>query len=273
MVQGADDWSLYADHRARLTDVLAASAPGNGGTLCLLGAGRCNDVDLERLASTFTEIHLVDIDAKALEAAKARQSPEVRSRLVIHGPVDLMGLSPKRLRKWKARPPTPNEVAASGVSTFEWLLERLPGPFDVVASTCVLTQMAFELRDGLGGQHKMLGAIRLSMVLTHLRSLVALTAPGGASVLACDLASSSHFPLDQLPADAALLDVMGQIIESESFYASANPNLILQLWEQDELLQLSTTEPDLFDPWLWTGPQSRTYLVYAIRAIRRTRES
>ena len=74
-------------------------------------------------------------------------------------------------------------------------------------------------------------------------------------MLACDLASSSHFPLDKLPPDAALLDVMGEIIESESFYASANPNLILELWQNDELLRGTTTEPDLLEPWLWTGPR------------------
>lgn len=273
MVEGADDWRLYEGHRAHLTDVLLGSARGDGGRLCLLGAGRCNDVDLEKLAATFAEIHLVDIDAKALDAARARQSPAVRARLVTHGPVDLTGLSAKRLRKWKIHPPTPHDIVTSGAATFDWLLARLPGPFDVVASTCVLTQLSFGLRDALGDRHKMLGAIRLSMVLTHLRSLVGLTAAGGASVLACDLASSTHFPLDDLPPETALLDVMARIIDGESFYASANPNLILQLWEQDELLQGSTGEPNLLEPWLWTGPQRRTYLVYAIRARRRMAET
>jgi len=270
---GADDWTLYAEHRAHLTAVLLGSTSKVGGKLCLLGAGHCNDVDLERLAATFAEIHLVDIDSKALDEAKARQSPEVRSRLVTHGNVDLAGLTQKRLRSWRNRSPSSHDVEAAGIATLEWILERLPRPFDVVASTCVLTQLAFMLRDALGEHHKMLGAVRLSMVLTHLRCLVGLTGPGGASLFASDLASSNHFPLDQLPPGASLIDVMGQIIEKEAFYASANPNLILQLWEQDDLLQSHTAEPDLLDPWLWTGPESRTYLVYAIRALRRSTEA
>jgi hypothetical protein len=268
----SDDWSLYAAHRERLTEVISSSASGAGGKLCLLGAGRCNDVDLARLAQTFSEIHLVDIDAKALDEASSRQSPAVRSRLVVHGKVDIAGLTPKRLRKWKGQPPSPREVESWAIATLEWLLARLPGPFDVVASTCVLTQLAFALRQTLGEQHRMLGAIRMQMVLTHLRCLVGLTRPGGASIFACDLASSSHFPLDRLDTSASLFDVMAQIIERESYYASANPNLILELWQRDDLLRSCSHAPDLLEPWLWTGPEARTYLVYAIRALRRMAE-
>jgi len=85
MVEGADDWRLYEGHRAHLTDVLLGSARGDGGRLCLLGAGRCNDVDLEKLAATFAEIHLVDIDAKALDAARALGYGSVVQFLVRNG--------------------------------------------------------------------------------------------------------------------------------------------------------------------------------------------
>jgi hypothetical protein len=264
----ADDWKLYSTHRERLTEILSSSASVAGGKLCLLGAGRCNDVDLARLAETFAEIHLVDVDAKALEEAVSRQSPAVVSRLVVHAKVDIAGLTPKRLRKWKSHPPSPREVESWAISTLEWLLARLPGPFDVVASTCVLTQLVFALRQALGEQHPALGAVRMQLVLTHLRCLVGLTRQGGASIFACDLASTSHFPLDRIDPGVPLFDVMAQIIERESFYASANPNLILALWQRDDLLQSCSQPPDLLEPWLWTGPEDRTYLVYAIRAVR-----
>src|SRR5215471_14108908 len=135
----AQDWDLYADHRAHFTDAILAASSRPGGRLCLLGAGHCNDVDLERLAATFTEIHLVDIDAKAVARASERQTPAVRARLRRHAPVDLSGMS-KRLRKWKSSPPQRAELAASSVATLRALVTSLDGPFDVVASSCVLTQ-------------------------------------------------------------------------------------------------------------------------------------
>ena len=73
---GADDWTLYAEHRAHLTDVLLGSTVKAGGKLCLLGAGHCNDVDLERLAATFAEIHLVDIDAQGARRGQSPSAPK-----------------------------------------------------------------------------------------------------------------------------------------------------------------------------------------------------
>ena len=78
------------------------------------------------------------------------------------------------------------------------ILSRLPGPFDVVASACVLTQMAFAVRDELGDAHPMLKLVRLSVMATHLNALVGLTAPGGTSLFVSDLASTSTFPLGEM---------------------------------------------------------------------------
>src|SRR5690606_24325663 len=50
-------WDTFESHREALTSRIVDSAPR--GTLCLLGAGNCNDVDLERLARHFDAIHLV----------------------------------------------------------------------------------------------------------------------------------------------------------------------------------------------------------------------
>ena len=183
------------------------------------------------------------------------------------------GSRPSVCANGRNRPPSSNEVEASGIATLEWVLERLPRPFDVVASTCVLTQLAFMLRDALGEHHKMLGAVRLSMVLTHLRCLVGLTAPGGVSVFACDLASSNHFPLDHVAAGCVFDRRDGpdhregsvlRVGESESDFAALGAGLSPTSY---------TAEPELLDPWLWTGPESRTYMVYAIRALRRSTET
>src|SRR5688572_31213165 len=63
-----------------------------GGSLCVLGAGKCDDLDLPRLADRFAAIHLVDIDGEAMERARDRQPARVRDAIVLHGDIDVSGL-------------------------------------------------------------------------------------------------------------------------------------------------------------------------------------
>jgi len=160
------DWALYAAHRARLTAAIAESsrlaaaagaASGEGRRLCVLGAGQCNDLDLERLAESFAEIHLVDIDGPALSRAVARQPASVRARLHRHGGVDLSGLSPRRLARWKRFVPDAAEIEAAAGAALDAILTKVGESFELVASTCVLTQMSFALREALGERHPALG--------------------------------------------------------------------------------------------------------------------
>jgi hypothetical protein len=260
-----ENWDLYAEHRARLTDALVQSS-SPGGRLCVLGAGACNDIDLERIGERFSEIHLVDLDEKALAAADRRQTRAIRDRLRLHAPVDLSGFE-GRLERWKRKAPAANEIddaAGAALRSFA----TLPGPFDLVVSACVLTQMSFRLRDALGDSHPMLGLLRLALVRTHLATLLGLTARGGTALLVTDLTSSSAFPLGRLREGQSTFDVMGDIVEQGAFYHAANPNLIEEMVEADPLLRAMTNDPELLEPWLWTGEFARTYFVYAFRFRR-----
>ncbi len=267
MTQPEGDWALYAAHRAHLTAALRGSAPEPGGRLCLLGAGKSNDIDLAQLAEHFSEIHLVDIDAPAVASAVARQTPEVRARLRVHVPVDLSGLSSKKLGKWQRKAPTRTELEAYETTTLAGIIARLPGPFDVVASTCILTQMSFALRQALGERHPMLAPIRLALMATHLRSLAALTLVGGNCLFACDVVSSTSYPLEAL-GDRDLNDVLREVVASGSSYFAANPKLIVDTLRHHPDLAERASDPEQLPPWLWTGPLGRTYLVYALRFER-----
>ena len=262
-----DDWALYALHRARFTAALQAAAPSGGGRLCVLGAGRCNDLELGTLLASFSEIHLVDIEPSALNEAVARVPAPERARLHRHAPLDLSGLS-KRLPSWKKNSPTLAQVEANSAATVKAIEARLPGPFEVVASACMLTQMSFHLSDVLGSTHPMLGALRQSLLVSHLGTLLALTAPGGQSLFISDLTSSSFYPLDGLAPGRDLREIMTDVIARNAFYLSANPTLIKRLLRRDDSLRGRGDEPVSLDPWLWTGGPERTYLVYGLR-IRR----
>jgi hypothetical protein len=234
----------------------------------LLGAGPALDVDLSRLAETFTEIHLVDIDPSAVGRAVTRQSAETRARLHKHAPVDLAPFSKRRLVKWKRSQATPDEIELAAATSLQSLLARLPWPFDVVASTCVLTQLSFDLLSALGDGHPLLPAARLALMKSHLRALVGMTADGGNGLLVSDLVSSTTYPVGDLSAESDLGATMRRIIDEGGCYFASNPDVLRSLLDRDEFFDGRVGGPDLLEPWVWTGQHQRSYLVYAMRLPR-----
>lgn len=58
-----DAFSDWKDYRESLTDIVS-SYPGK--RLAIVGAGRCNDIEVNRLYETFSGITLIDIDEEAM---------------------------------------------------------------------------------------------------------------------------------------------------------------------------------------------------------------
>jgi hypothetical protein len=230
----------------------------------VLGAGKCNDLDLERLAESFSELHLVDIEPGSLARAVSRHDPATRRKLFPHTPVDLSLLTAKRVAKWQRKPPSAAELEQSRDATLQALLSRLPGPFDVVVSACVLTQLGFALSRAFPEPHPLLGSLRMAVLQLHLRTLLGLSAPRGTALFVSDVASSTHYPLEALPVDANLSEVLTDVQRKRAFYQLARPDLVRDL--------LAETQPEHevapLEPWLWTGPHARTYLVYGFSVSR-----
>jgi hypothetical protein len=51
---------------------------------------------------------------------------------------------------------------------------------------------------------------------------------------------------------------MRQVVDAGAGYFVANPEIVAGLLDE-------VGTPELLEPWLWTGPLARTYLVYAMR--------
>jgi hypothetical protein len=260
--EGRDFWDRYASHRQRLTAEILALAPA-GGRLCLLGAGNTNDVDLPALTERFAEVHLVDIDPGSLDRARSRQSPEVRARLRSHAPVDLSGVY-QQLDA--GRLPPPEQMVAQGTAA---VLRQLPGDFDLVVSCCVLSQMSWALRRSAGDDDELFATLDQTMVNVHLRSLVSLAAPGRPTLVAADLISSDHYPLDELPPEANLRAIVDELAAARLAYAACNPELLRALIRRDRALGAMIDPPRIGEPWLWQAGQDRTYLVYPMVLARK----
>jgi len=187
---------------------------GGRGTLAVLGAGNLNDLDLGALQGSYEAIHAIDVDADSVRLGIERQS----ARVELHAPVDLTAPLPPL------------------------------GPFDVVLSAGVLTQLILD-GDTLALRDK------------HLADLAALAR--GRVVLVTDVVSSSTAPSVLGAAD--LEAEMAALVAARNFFTGANPYRLAALLEADDRL----CDVRLHDPWLWRVTADREHLTCALTARRR----
>jgi hypothetical protein len=261
-------FDAFAGHREHMTALVTRGvSPAARLRLCVLGAGNCHDLDLAALTEAYAEVHLVDLDETALDAAWARQAPGVRAKIIRHAPVDLSGLVDK-LDRWAEGRVEPREIMEHPISVCESLASRLPGPFDVVLSSCILTQLEWAVVNVLSDAHPLFEAVREISSLTHLRLLATLTAPGGRAILATDLVSNIDRPLERLAEGRNLYDLLAEIVVSGQIIYVADPRRLAWLSEIDPMLAGSMRMSLPLDVWLWQNGPKLVFLVYAVELAR-----
>jgi hypothetical protein len=265
---GLPYFDAFRGHREAVTRLLAGAAAAGGDRLCVLGAGNAFDLQLEELLTRFAEVHLVDIDAAAVARARERVPEGPRSRLIAHTPLDLSGMF-QDIERWGRMQVTPQELMAAPAVGAKRIAAALPGPFDVVASTCLLTQLQLTLLQLLGDTHRLFIALREFLTLTHLRTLAALTKPGGRALLVTDLCSAELFPHGRPRNDADLTLLMQELVDKGHVIHSSHPELIRATLEDDPVLERSFDGGQLSPPWLWQNGPDRRFLVYALTLPRK----
>jgi hypothetical protein len=269
----AHQHEAFAGHRRQLTDLLMARpeagvASAGGPRLCVLGAGNCGDLELERLASRYRSIHLVDIDADALERARARQSPSTRAVLVPVAPLDLSGLL-QSLERWQQRQVTPDELLAQPERTALDIARALGGPFDVVVSACVLSQMHLSVRNVLTDAHPLFQAVSYTLNLTHLRTLSLLAQPGqGVALLVSDVATEQMAPLSGSRERGDFRALLEHLLRIGAVFDAVRPDRIVSIACDDPSLVRELGLSSIVDAWVWQNGPRRAFLVYALELPR-----
>jgi hypothetical protein len=255
----AKNRAWYAGHRARVTALVEGAS--HGGDLCVLGAGNGSDLDLPALAKRFATLHLVDLDGEALERCRAGAPPALRPRLVLHPDVDLSGFT-DRLDEWGDAFPTEAELGRAAQPAIQGILRRLGGPFDVVVSTCALSQLAAPYHRAWILPAPAWASLHAAVTAVHLATLAGATRPGGTGILIFDVLSSRTVP--------ALRDLEGAQPEAVAAFAERHTaeggcmdpepaNLVARLTGLGRLVQA----PRLTPPWLW-NIGAETQLVYGL---------
>jgi hypothetical protein len=235
----------------------------NSSSLCVLGAGNLNDLDLGYLLSGYEQVDLVDLDAGAVRRGLARQGATAATAVRVHGPVDLSGI----LDRLPTASHRGDDAAAltGALARHRCVLEG--APFDVTVSAGLLTQLLQAVLDSSVASQDV-AEVSLALRDKHLADLVQLTRPGGAAVLVTDVVSSRTAPqiLEAAPAD--LEEQMATLIAAKNFFTGTNPYRIAALLEEDEFFRSLVAEVRLLEPWRWPVTADREHLTCAI-LIRR----
>lgn len=266
---GLPHFEDFRGHREQQTALILQTAPAQQrGRLCVLGAGNAYDLELAALLAAFAEVHLVDIDAQALARARTRVDPEARARLFVHAPLDLSGMF-HELERWARLECTAQELMVAPARGAKRIAAALPGPFDVVVSSCLLTQLQLSLLQLLGDQHQLFVALRELLTLTHLRTLSALTSPSGHALLVTDLCDDSAFPAGRPSSSADLASLMNELVRAGRVIYTAHPELFKITLQDDPVLLRTFAPARLSEPWLWQNGPGLRFLVYALTLPRK----
>lgn len=292
-------WDGYAAHRRTVSEHLVRGRPAREGRLCVLGAGNSNDLDLPLLSATFAEIHLVDLDAAALLSGLSRQevlypevlsraiselplergphlreefaavlSPERRAQIRCFGYFDVTGVVP-RLSAWRqGETPTTEAIDACIEAARAYQPALATESFDVVASTCLLTQLIDSVAMALGAGHPRFMELMLAVRDRHLRLLVELLAPGGLGILFTDIVSSDTCPTLLTAPEDEFSVLTSRLVDEGNFFTGTNPRVLQHWFSNDREVGPLVERVQLVRPWQWrVGP--RAYAVCAVKVLRK----
>jgi hypothetical protein len=269
----ADSRQRYHEHRTQvmalaLAETAPTADPAPAGDIAIFGAGNGTDLDLPRLANTFREIHLVDLDGEALERARQDLPAAVRERVIPHAPVDLSGFM-SHLDEWGDASPDDATLGQTAFASARAIMDGLGRGFDVVLSTGVLSQLIVPFHRAWITSQLNWERLDAAIIAVHLATLVGSTRSGGRGVLAFDVLSSKD-----APALSALVNRGAAELEAAVDTEVAAGNMILQPHPMTLLQQLQfpgmasmVREPQLTAPWLWNLGDG-VQLVYGLQFRR-----
>ncbi len=256
----------YSGHREHLMRLLATV--GGAPDIGIFGAGNCTDLDAEQLAHDFSEVHLIDVDAEALERGRESFPASERDRVITHGGIDLSGFE-DRIDEWGDRFPDNAELRRVAVGSIHSILGRIGRTFHVVLSDCILSQLPIAYRRAWVTSRTNWSSLFTAITAVHLGTLVGSLQPGGRGAIACDALGSKTAPeiRDLVGASAEELQRFVQEgLATGAVSLDPDPSALLRGLAVPGLREL-VDSPKVTEPWLWdTGD---VLLVYGL-LFRRT---
>jgi hypothetical protein len=245
-----DHAERYAGHRQRLSALLASTGPAPD--IGIFGAGNCSDLDPEKLTALYQEIHLIDLDAEALERGRESFPRSARDRVVLHAGVEMSGFADK-LDTWGDAFPDDAEIGRSALDAVHAILRRVGQMFHVVLSDCVLSQLPLSYRRAWIAPRANWERLFSSITAVHLATVVGSVRPGCSGVIACDALGSKAVP--ELPdfVDAnsdTLQSFVFDRVTAQAIRLDPDPATLLRGLQSGRLSAV-VESAQVTPPWLW----------------------
>jgi hypothetical protein len=182
----------------------------------------------------------------------------------LFGKVDLTGLLGTIAGLTPATPIPPESLAALAERPSLAVPPVLAGPYDVVASTCLLSPLIGNAFHSIGESHPQFMGMVQAIRAGHLRLMAELTAPRGTMILITDIASSDILPeLRSLP-ESKLASLFPRMVRDRAYFHGLNPDFLGSIVDQDPVLSMRVADGESLSPWCWKLHE-RVYLVWALR--------
>jgi hypothetical protein len=195
-------------------------------------------------------VALVDLDGAAVGRAVSRLSEDEARRVEQYCPVELSGVLPE-LELWRARGWRTDEEISAVKRAVMAAPRPAVGSFDVVASTCILTQLIDAVYMSLPEKHRRRDELLMAVRDRHLEMILEMLNSGGVGLLVTDFvvsgATQELAPLGEL----ALASSTQVGMKQSEFFTGTDPFEIRDFYKR-----LCGPGPTAMDvaiegPWRW----------------------
>ncbi len=221
------------------------------------GAGLCRDIDLNQLLQRFSKITLVDLHQPDLVRGIENQNLSVGSSIELIGGLDIGGVQSELDRFRRQADPVDLESLLNRAGGYE--PDRL-GTYDVIASTCLLSQLLCHASECIGESHPRFVETLQTIRRRHIEIMVEHLRPNGTGLLVTDFVSSISLP--DLLTTTDLKATVRKAIEQGNFLHGLNPAMVGRVFEESSVRE-ALRSVKITDPWRWAMPE-RIYACFAV---------
>lgn len=250
------DWEVFRNHREIVSSFIIRSLSPDAETLCVLGAGKCNDLELPQLAREFSKITLVDILDRDIDIGLRQQQQSNSEIFETITNCDVTGIH-QLLSNFKKES---SDKKLEEIN--ETLINFNPpiGKYDCVTSTCLLSQLLCHATECIGEDHPEFIDFLQLVRRRHIEIMLNAINDHGVGILVTDFVSSLSLP--ELLTTNNLQETLQLAIHEKNFLHGLNPAMVAKVFDHANM-RPHLKGIRITDPWRWALPD-RMYACFAI---------